>query len=86
MIYTTLLLYTFYFILSTLLGGVLPMSVNEILMKNLRCPACLGNLELKPDGSALKCLECHRVYAIRDDIPIMLIDEAVIEEPEASSV
>jgi uncharacterized protein len=28
----------------------------------------------------LKCVECHRVYPIRDDIPIMLIDEAKIEE------
>lgn len=62
------------------------MGVSEILLKNLRCPACLGNLELKPDGSALKCVECHRVYAIRDEIPIMLVDEAIIEEPEASSV
>jgi len=28
----------------------------------------------------LKCVKCHRVYPIRDDIPVMLIDEAQIEE------
>jgi uncharacterized protein len=37
-------------------------------------------VEPKPDGSALKCVECKRVYPIRDDIPVMLIDEATIEE------
>ncbi len=37
-------------------------------------------VELKPDGSALKCVECRRVYPIRDDIPVMLIDEATIED------
>jgi uncharacterized protein YbaR (Trm112 family) len=25
-------------------------------------------------------VECHRVYPIRDDIPVMLVDEAKIEE------
>ncbi|MGE0105245.1 MAG: Trm112 family protein [Blastocatellales bacterium] len=58
------------------------MSVSEILLKKLRCPACLGELELKTGGEALKCRECHRVYPIRDEIPIMLVDEAIIEEPE----
>jgi len=28
----------------------------------------------------LKCVECKRVYPIRDDIPVMLVDEATIEE------
>jgi uncharacterized protein YbaR (Trm112 family) len=39
---------------------------------------------LKPDGSALKCVECRRVYPIRDDIPVMLVDEAKIEDSPAS--
>ena len=38
------------------------------------------SLELKPDESGLKCTQCKRVYPIRDDIPVMLIDEAKIEE------
>ena len=32
------------------------------------------------DGAALKCDQCYRVYPIKDDIPVMLIDEATIEE------
>ena len=35
---------------------------------------------MKPDGSGLKCPRCKRVYPIEDDIPVMLIDKAVIEE------
>jgi uncharacterized protein len=33
-----------------------------------------------PDGGGLKCVNCRRIYPIRDEIPVMLIDEAVIEE------
>lgn len=50
------------------------------LLEILICPACRAQVELKPDQSGLKCVSCHRVYAIRDEIPVMLIDEAVIEE------
>ncbi len=49
------------------------------LLEILVCPACRGAVVLKEDGSSLKCQQCHRVYPVRDDIPIMLIDEAVIE-------
>jgi uncharacterized protein YbaR (Trm112 family) len=50
------------------------------LLEILICLVCKTRVELKPDGSGLKCPQCRRVYPIRDDIPIMLIDEAVIEE------
>jgi uncharacterized protein YbaR (Trm112 family) len=56
------------------------MPVDAELLEILACPACKAKVELKPDGHALKCLECKRVYPIRDDIPVMLIDEATIEE------
>ncbi|PYQ77810.1 MAG: hypothetical protein DMG03_29640 [Acidobacteria bacterium] len=39
----------------------------------------LHTFELK-NGTALKCATCKRVYPIKDDIPVMLIDEAQIEE------
>jgi uncharacterized protein YbaR (Trm112 family) len=45
----------------------------------LVCPVDKAKVELKPDGSGLKCVECHRVYPIRDDTPVMLIDEATSE-------
>ena len=36
--------------------------------------------EVKADGSGLRCVGCHRLYPIRDEIPVMLIDEATIDE------
>jgi uncharacterized protein len=56
------------------------MAVSQELLEILACPACKAKVELKPDGNALKCVACKRVYPIRDDIPVMLIDEATIEE------
>jgi uncharacterized protein YbaR (Trm112 family) len=35
---------------------------------------------MKPDRSGLRCVSCHRLYPIRDEIPVMLIDEATIDE------
>ena len=55
-------------------------SVDPKLLEILVCPLCKAVLEMKPDSSGLKCVQCHRVYPIRDDIPVMLIDEARIEE------
>ena len=55
------------------------MAVSKDLLEILVCPADKAKLELKPDGSGLKCVECKRVYPIRDDIPVMLVDEATIE-------
>ncbi|MBK9706744.1 MAG: Trm112 family protein [Acidobacteria bacterium] len=55
------------------------MSISKELLEILRCPACRAKVELKPDGSGLKCGECRRVYPIRDEIPVMLVDEATIE-------
>ena len=56
------------------------MSISPELLEILACPACKAKVELKSDGSGLKCVNCRRVYPIRDDIPVMLIDEAKIEE------
>ena len=56
------------------------MAVSQELLEILACPACKAKVEPKPDGNSLKCIECKRVYPIRDDIPVMLIDEATIEE------
>jgi uncharacterized protein YbaR (Trm112 family) len=56
------------------------MAISQDLLEILACPACKAKVKLKADGAALKCLQCHRVYPIRDDIPVMLIDEATIED------
>ena len=52
--------------------------ISQDLLDILVCPVCRKPLALR-GGAALKCGECHRVYPIRDDIPILLIDQAVIE-------
>ena len=56
------------------------MALSKELLEILVCPLCKATLELKRDGSGLKCVQCHRVFPIRDDIPVMLIDEARVEE------
>ena len=58
------------------------MAISQDLLEILACPACKAKVELESDGSGLKCTECKRVYPIRDDIPVMLVDEAVTENEE----
>jgi uncharacterized protein len=56
------------------------MAVSKDLLEILVCPACRAPLTLVHDDQGLKCAECKRVYPIREDIPVMLIDEALVEE------
>ncbi|HME37250.1 MAG TPA: Trm112 family protein [Candidatus Sulfotelmatobacter sp.] len=49
------------------------------LLEILVCPACKQALEYRQNPETLKCQKCHRVYAVKENIPIMLIDEATIE-------
>jgi len=53
--------------------------IAQDLLEMLVCPACKQALEYRQNPESLKCQQCHRVYAVKDDIPIMLIDEATIE-------
>jgi hypothetical protein len=55
------------------------MAVDPELLEILACPNCKTAVTLVKNGTALKCATCHRVYPIKDDIPVMLIDEATIE-------
>ncbi len=56
------------------------MAVNPELLEILACPVCKTPVELVHDGNGLKCASCKRVYPIRDDIPVMLPEEASTEE------
>ena len=56
------------------------MAISKELLEILACPVCKVEVRLTPNDTGLKCVKCHRVYPIRDDIPVMLIDEAKIEE------
>lgn len=44
------------------------------LLKILACPACKANVELREEK--IVCVKCGRKYPIRNDIPIMLVEEA----------
>jgi len=55
------------------------MAISPELLEILVCPLCKVSVTLTPDGQGLKCGQCRRVYPIKDDIPVMLIDEAKID-------
>jgi uncharacterized protein len=52
------------------------MTLSEQLLAILVCPKCKGDLEYHPEQSKLDCRNCRLSYPVRDNIPIMLIDEA----------
>ena len=52
------------------------MAVSQELLDILVCPKCKGELEMVGDQEGLKCASCKLLYEIKDDIPIMLIEEA----------
>ena len=56
------------------------MAISKDLLEILVCPVCKATVELTAGGSGLKCVQCHRVYPVRDDIPVMLVDDAKIED------
>lgn len=57
------------------------MAVAPELLEILVCPACRVPVKPVKDGAGLKCDKCKRVYPVtEDDIPVMLVDEATIEE------
>lgn len=53
------------------------MSLKQELLDILVCPKCKGEVRLDEDESGLICEKCKFKYPIKDDIPVMLIDEAV---------
>ncbi|MDA2918946.1 Trm112 family protein [Desulfobacterota bacterium AH_259_B03_O07] len=52
------------------------MPIDEKLLEILACPKCKGDIKLKEDESGLVCETCKLVYPIKDEIPIMLLEEA----------
>jgi len=53
------------------------MPVAPELLEILACPKCRGELSLTKEADGLLCAACAKVYPIREDIPIMLVEEAV---------
>ena len=52
------------------------MPINKELLEILACPECKGELTLAAEENGLDCPACKLRYPIKDDIPVMLIDEA----------
>ena len=52
------------------------MTISPQLLAILVCPKCKGELEYREAESSLVCHRCKLRYPVRDDIPIMLLDEA----------
>ncbi len=53
------------------------MALPKELLDLLVCPKCKGDLEYPSAGDRLVCRTCRLVYPVRDDIPIMLVEEAL---------
>ena len=52
------------------------MAISQDLLDILACPKCKGDIHLNDSQDGLICNNCRLLYEIKDDIPIMLIDEA----------
>lgn len=52
------------------------MTIRKELLDILACPKCKGDIYLNDSKNGLICDTCKLLYEIRDDIPVMLIDEA----------
>ena len=57
------------------LEGTMP--IDKELLAILACPKCKGDIHLNEKGDGLICARCRLMYPIKDDIPVMLIDEAI---------
>jgi uncharacterized protein YbaR (Trm112 family) len=52
------------------------MPVHKDLLDILACPKCKGDIRLNETESGLICDTCRLLYPIKDDIPVMLVEEA----------
>ena len=62
--------------LDRLLAKESPMTIKQELLDILACPKCKGEIRLRDDQLAILCDSCRLAYPIRENIPVMLIDEA----------
>lgn len=55
------------------------MALNKELLDILACPKCKGEVKLLPKQDGLHCAQCAIVFPVKDEIPVMLVTEAVPE-------
>jgi uncharacterized protein YbaR (Trm112 family) len=58
------------------------MAISPELLEILRCPQCKSKVEIDQAETRLKCVnaDCSLVYPIRDEIPVMLVEEATVDK------
>jgi hypothetical protein len=56
-------------------------NLDPSLLEILACPNCRGELRIDDAAQELVCTDCGYGYPVRDDIPVLLIDEA--RKPDA---
>jgi uncharacterized protein YbaR (Trm112 family) len=59
------------------------MKLDPTLLEILACPACHGELRVDESAEELVCTRCGLAYPVRDDIPVLLVDEARRTDPAA---
>ena len=52
------------------------MNLNPTLLEIIVCPDCHGKLAVDDAAQELACTSCGLAYPVRDDIPVLLVDEA----------
>lgn len=52
------------------------MTLNKKLLEILICPQCRGKVRLDEKSKGIICDNCKLFYEIKDDIPVMLVEEA----------
>lgn len=60
------------------------MNLDPGLLEILRCPNDRGELRVDEAAAELVCTSCGYAYPVRDDIPVMLVDEARKPSPDPS--
>jgi uncharacterized protein YbaR (Trm112 family) len=58
--------------------------IDKELLDILACPVCKTEIKPTADEKGLKCPQCHRVFPIKEGIPVMIPDEATIEPDRAT--
>jgi len=58
------------------------MNLDPALLEIIVCPSCHGALAVDDTANELVCTACGLAYPVRDDIPVLLVDEA--RKPEAT--
>ena len=61
------------------------MNLDPALLEILVCPRCRTTLFVDTDAAELVCNDCSLAYPVRDDIPVMLVEESTNLDADAAA-